>query len=107
MSRQVIDGMIIAAVVGLAVAHLYVGGFTRRWVIRPDQLGRSSETAARAATEPSDDAAMVRPGIAGDGLRNDARASAVTVRIGKWVRSVDGGAQQQSQTALNDGRGYR
>ena len=66
MSRQVLDGMIIAALLALAATYLYAQALSHRTVLHPDQ----ALVAVAAATESSPAAAPV-------------------VRIGTWTRTSD------------------
>ncbi len=72
MSRQVLDSVIIAAVLVLGASHLYAQGFAGRKVIHLNQAGRVAGRAVSAATGPNGGAtAGAHPGA--------------------WSRSADGG----------------
>jgi len=51
MSRQVIDGLIIATVIALGATHLYAQNGANRRVIRPEPVARCSPEKIAAKTD--------------------------------------------------------
>jgi hypothetical protein len=114
MSRQVMDGVIIATVLALGAGHLYAQGFAGRKVIHPNQAGGVTGSAAHALRGPNGGAAMGSHGFTTDGQGNAAGGSAqafrgpggaMGARAGSWTRSADGTLQHQSGGAISGAQG--
>jgi hypothetical protein len=72
MSRQVMDGLILVAVLVLGATHLYAQGVGGRKVIHANQAGGVTGSAARGASGPNGGASMGARGFATDGQGNAA-----------------------------------
>ena len=72
MSRQVIDAVIIAAVLALAATHLYAQGMGNRKVIHPNQPGVVAPGGVRGPGGANGGPAAGRPGMPNNGLGNPA-----------------------------------
>lgn len=114
MNRQVIDGIIIAAVLVLGATHLYAQGMGSRKVIHANQAGGVTGSAMRGVKGPNGGAAVGGRGVATDGQGNAAGGSgqavkgpggAMGARAGTWSRSADGSMQHQSGGAVSGAQG--
>ena len=114
MSRQVMDGMIIAAVLALGASHLYAQGLASRRVLHANAAGGTTSSAARGVKGPNDGAAVAGHGVTTDRQGNAAGGSAAAVkgpggamgaRAGGWTHSADGSTQHQSRGAVSGTRG--
>jgi hypothetical protein len=114
MSRQVMDGMIIAAALALGASHLYAQGFAGPKVLHANAAGGTTDSAARGVKGPNGGAAVAGHGVTTDGQGNAAGGSAAAVkgpsggmgaRAGRWTHAADGSTQHQSGGAVSGARG--
>lgn len=100
MSRQVLDGMIIAAILALGTGHLYTQGFASRKVLHAYAAGGTTASATHGAEGPNGGAVSAEHGVITDGRGNAAGGSTMSARGGAWTHSADGGTQHQSRIAV-------
>jgi hypothetical protein len=115
MSRQVTDGMIIAAVLALGAGHLYAQGLAGRKVLHADAASGTMGSATHGAKGPNGGAAVAGLDVTTDGQGNAAGGRTVAVkgpggamgaRGDEWTHSaVDGRPQHQSGGAVSGARG--
>lgn len=114
MSRQVMDGMIIAAILALGAGHLYAQGFASRKVLHANAAGGTTASTRHAAKSPNGGEAVAEHGVICDGHGNAAGGNTAAVKgpggaMGArgrgWSHSADGGMQHQSRGTVSGARG--
>ena len=114
MRRQVTDGLIIATVLVLGASQLGAQGVASRKVVRANQAGGITGSAAHAVRGPNGGAMLGGRAVVTDGSGNAAGGSAQAIqgpngaagaRASGVTRSADGSVERQSGGAASGAAG--